>query len=162
MKKVLISRKDEILANYLSKIFSELNIYIEYIDLENYYDEQISYLIIDKIEKKKFKEFHCDYCLINMDKFQSNSLNICGDLITLGFGNKNTVTLSSVEENNEGFVYCLQRKIVSNKNKEIEPQEVPINKKINSRLELYAFVCAFTIGILEDIDIVKLKGILEK
>ncbi|AVP53934.1 hypothetical protein K144316041_22270 [Clostridium tetani] len=162
MKKVLVLSENEILENYLSEILSKLNIYLDYIDFENYSGEKISYLIIDRIEEVKFSEFHCDYCLINMDEFQSNSLNICGDLITLGFGNKNTVTLSSVEENNEGFLYCLQRKIVNNKNEEIQPQEIPINKQFKNRLELYTFMCVFTIGLLENIESRKLKEILEK
>lgn len=162
MKKALVLSKSEVLQSNLSEILFKLNINLEYVDLENYSGEKMSYLIIDVIDEIKISEFHCDYCLVNMDEFQNNSLNIHGDLITLGFGNKNTVTLSSVEDNNESFVYCLQRKIVNNKGEEIQPQEIPINKKFKDMLELYIFICAVTIGLLENIDIEKLKEILEK
>ncbi|MBU5268263.1 hypothetical protein [Clostridium cochlearium] len=162
MEKILILSKNDSLENYLFQMLSKLNINVENIDFKNYSNEKIKYLIIDNVGKIKFNKFYCNYCLVNMDEFKNNSLEIYGDLITVGFGNKNTVTLSSVEENNEGFVYCIQRKIINNKNKEIQPQEIPINKQFKNRTELYIFMYLFTIGLLENINIEKLKDILEK
>lgn len=89
-------------------------------------------IIIDRNIKRQFegdlKEILkiAKYLLINSDKanigkFQKLNLTV----ITYGFGNKCTVTASSVEKDNT--LICLQRAIKNFKNDKIEPQEVSVN-----------------------------------
>lgn len=70
---------------------------------------------------------------VNTDKFQQLCLNI----ITYGFGNKCTITASSVEE--DEMLICIQRTIRNIKNMQIEPQEYRIKRyvgQINEYLEM--------------------------
>ena len=61
------------------------------------------------MQKYKMEEIRGSYCLINMDKCYQNNITIYGNVIAYGFGSKNTVTVSSVEDEKTDFVYCLQR-----------------------------------------------------
>ena len=62
----------------------------------------------------------------SLDIVNNMKLNI----ITFGFNSKSTITASSVEE---GFLICLQRKIIDINNKVLEPQEIEV-KILNEKL----------------------------
>ena len=64
------------------------------------------------------------YIIINADKVNIKKIeNMKLNIITYGFGNKCTVTSSSVEE---GDLVCLQRSINNINGIEIEPQEIKL------------------------------------
>lgn len=117
------------------------------------------YIIINSRVDIKSITLNCGYCLANMDSLFENNISIHGNLITYGFGAKNTVTISSVENENEGFVYCLQRYIHVINSKEIEPQELPIEIEFKQQKELYSYMTAITIGLIENVNI---KKVIEK
>ena len=129
----LFEKKDEkmfnsFLNNYLKKTviipINEKNIY-------NIRNIRFETIIIDRNIKCEFDMLKriinsSKYLIINSDKvnmevFPKMDLTV----ITYGFGNKCTVTASSVEE--ENMLICLQRSIVNENNKKIEPQEIQIN-----------------------------------
>lgn len=56
--------------------------------------------------------------VVHLEKIQNMDLMV----ITYGFGNKCTLTTSSVDE--ENMLFCLQRSIYNRKNEKIEPQEM--------------------------------------
>lgn len=62
---------------------------------------------------------------MNLDAIKNLNLVV----ITYGFNNKSTFTVSSIEENN--IIICLQRIIFNKKGNEIEPQEYEIKTDIN-------------------------------
>ena len=97
------------------------------------------------------KEIECNHFFINMDKVLENSSLIKGNLITYGYGNKNTVTISSFEGENSCFVYCIQRFMNFNFLRVLGPQEIPILTYINSEDCIYPYMVAITIGLLEGI-----------
>lgn len=92
------------------------------------------------------------YCLINMDNEYDKSMNLYGRIITYGFGNKNTITISSIGDDKQGFVYCLQRYLKLNSSFTLGPQEIPIHMQLDNEIELYAFMAAITIGLIQGID----------
>ena len=65
---------------------------------------------------------------IEMNWETINNLNLM--VITYGFNNKATFTVSSIEEND--IIICLQRVIFTKKGKEIEPQEYAIRMHENT------------------------------
>lgn len=72
---------------------------------------------------------------VNTEQFQSMNLTV----ITYGFGNKSTITASSVDE--EKMLLCLQRGINNIQNKAVEPQEISIKKNENEKNEyLYMII----------------------
>lgn len=69
------------------------------------------YLIINADEK------------INLSMLESVSINV----ITYGFNSKSTITTSSVKEDN--ILLCVQRNIQDVNGKEVEPQEIIVEKE---------------------------------
>lgn len=108
------------------------------------------YIVINSCENYDAVPLECNFCLANMDKLSNNEIYVKGNLITYGFGNKNTVTISSVEDENQGFVYCLQRYINSSSLIKIEPQEIPVKIKFKKEEELYSYMVAITISLIEN------------
>lgn len=72
--------------------------------------EKANYLIINADEE------------INLDLLENMNVNV----ITYGFNSKSTITASSVNEDN--VLICVQRNIQDLTKKEIEPQEISIQK----------------------------------
>lgn len=142
--------KEKEFNNYLSYILDLLHVEHSIIHSKNLKNNNVNYGILNS-SKKELKELtlSADNCLVNMDSSLGGSLNVYGNMITYGFGNKNTVTLSSLEKDNESFVYCLQRYLSLRLNKVLEPQEIPISLKFNNDTELYAAMAAVTIALLE-------------
>lgn len=93
--------------------------------------------------------FNCGYCFIDMDQNQGDSIDVYGNIIAFGFGGKNTVTISSIENENGGFVYCLQRYLNINAFRMLDPQEIPINVEFQKEQELYAYMVCITVALIE-------------
>ncbi|MCY6370576.1 hypothetical protein [Clostridium ganghwense] len=117
------------------------------------YNEKYSdYIIMNSCINISAVTLNCGYCLANMDTLLGNKISINGNLITYGFGSKNTVTISSVKDENDGFVYCLQRYIHINDLQGVEPQEIPIEIEFEEEEELYSYMVAITISLIEGIN----------
>lgn len=79
---------------------------------------------------------------IQMDFDIINDLQL--NIITYGFNNKSTFTVSSLEEND--IIICLQRIILNKKNIKIEPQEYQLKNKKNT--DKYTIIATSIIEIL--------------
>ena len=79
---------------------------------------------------------------IQMDFDIINDLQL--NIITYGFNNKSTFTVSSIEEND--IIICLQRIILNKKNIKIEPQEYKLKNKKNT--DKYTIIATSIIEIL--------------
>jgi hypothetical protein len=136
--------------SYLSHLLDLLNIEHRFPNTDDIKSIGLDYVILNS-SKKDVKEINikADYCFANMDNSFESNINIYGNVITYGFGAKNTVTVSSFEDNNEGFVYCLQRYLKLKFEGTLEPQEIPISLKFENDGELYASIIAVTIALLE-------------
>lgn len=77
---------------------------------------------------------------MNLDAIKNLDLVV----ITYGFNNKSTFTVSSIEEND--IIICLQRIIFNKKGNEIEPQEYEL--KIDKDIDKYTAIAIETIKIL--------------
>lgn len=126
---IITNQKNELyVRNELSNFLQEENIiFINDKNISNIKNVKFETIIIDyKIDNKlELRNIisNTKYVILNSD-IETN-LEILNDLnltvITYGFNNKATFTVSSIEENS--IIICLQR-IIYNKNKEkIEPQE---------------------------------------
>lgn len=87
-----------------------------------------------------------DYLIINCDDYKWNLLiknNMHSIIITYGFNNKATVTISSynIDENIEANM-CFQRKINTIPGEHIEPFEIPIKINSNRKNDIYAAIGA--------------------
>jgi hypothetical protein len=136
--------------SYLSCLLDLLNIEHSLQSIEGMESIDLDYVILNSSKKEqKVIDLKADYCFANMDNRLEGNINIYGNMITYGFGAKNTVTVSSLEDNNEGFVYCLQRYLSCKLEGALEPQEIPISLKFENDGELYAATIAITIALLE-------------
>lgn len=77
---------------------------------------------------------------MNLDAIKNLDLVV----ITYGFNNKSTFTVSSIEEND--IIICLQRIIFNRKGNEIEPQEYEL--KIDKDIDKYTAIAIEIIKIL--------------
>jgi len=155
MKKIAIIGGSKTFHSYLLKIFKltdvEAKFFTKYA-VKN--EKQYDYVIFDSSSNIKDVSINGSYCFINMDliDLKNNNINIYGNLITYGLGGKNTVTVSSMEDNNS-FVYCLQRDLNHNSLGILEPEEIPVNMAFNNEQEIYAAMVAVTISLIEGKDI---------
>lgn len=92
-----------------------------------------------------------------MDSFKECKAAIRGDVITYGFGSKNTITLSSIESETGKLVYCIQRYINKNPMFILQPQELPLVMNFDDDELLYALMAGLTIVMLECDDYGKIK-----
>lgn len=151
MKTIAVISGNKAFCSYLLKTLRLVDIEVRFftkyaVKNENYYD----YVIFNSNSSIKDVLINGSYCFINMDlvNYKNSNINIYGNLITYGLGSKNTVTVSSMEDNNS-FVYCLQRDVNYNAVGMLEPQEIPINVSFNSDEEIYAAMVAITISLIE-------------
>jgi len=114
---------------------------------ETYYD----YVILNSSLNSSVIAINSSYCFVNMDQEQGRSIDIYGNIITYGFGSKSTVTVSSMEKENGEFVYCLQRYLNLNAFGMMEPQEIPISLDIYYDIDIYSYIVAITIALIEKI-----------
>jgi hypothetical protein len=120
--------------------------------------EHYDYVIINDAVHKLDLDISCRYCFINMDTAKSAMVKIHGSIITYGLGNKNTLTISSLDDGYEGFVYCLQRYIKLDSQVNLEPQEIPVTLRYKNEEELYAMIVCISIRMLEGVDFKKIKN----
>jgi hypothetical protein len=141
---VFLSDSDLIFERYLTEAIENLNV----IYPNSYNDHAVSdYVIINNATGLKDKALKTRFCFVNMDNKVEGDIRISGTLVTYGIGTKNTVTVSSIEENN--FVYCIQSYLDKNNEETIEPQEIPINIEIYNDTHLYALLVSITIALIE-------------
>lgn len=151
--------KNEIFLPNIRTILNVLGVDLKFILDENicaakYFD----YIIVFSNNSFLKDSFNCGYCFIGMDETQKDTADIYGNIIAYGFGTKNTVTVSSIESENGGFVYCLQRYLNVNALRMLEPQEIPINIEFHSEVELYAYMVSVTIALIEGVSSAEIEN----
>ncbi len=85
------------------------------------------------------------YVIVNSD-IKNNLLllkNVRSNIITYGFNERATITISSVKE--ENVVFCIQRAIYGINKKIIEEQEINIKIRKNNVKKIYNVLVIFTI-----------------
>ncbi|MDS1004638.1 hypothetical protein P9J83_14195 [Clostridium sporogenes] len=147
MKKMCIYSEDR---NFVKHIYNMIKI----LDLDLDCSEQNTianseYIVINRDIVFECDGIDCEYCFINMDLFKNKNVDIKGITITYGLGNKNTITLSSLEQENIGIVYCVQRYISMYNENIIEPQEIPLNIYYENESYLYAYMVIITIALIQ-------------
>ena len=118
-------------------------IFISNNNIEKFKTMKFETVVVDKeiknINQLKSIISNSKYLILNADiKIDSailEDLNLM--VITYGFQNKATFTVSSVSENN--IIICLQRIMKTAQNGKYEPQE--INIKIEQNLDIHAIIC---------------------
>jgi len=137
----------------ITKVLNLLGINLKFVTEESIVAEKyFDYIILFSNASLLKASFNCGFCFIDMDESQDNSIDVYGNIIAIGFGSKNTVTISSVENENDGFVYCLQRYLNVNAFRMLEPQEIPVNVEFDSEIELYVYMICITIALIEGVD----------
>ncbi len=138
---------DEYLLKTLKTLGVEIKLFTKLmIKKEEYYD----YVVFNFNDNIRNLVLNSSYCFMNMDLIGNTNTNITvyGNIITYGLGIKNTVTVSSIENENS-FVYCLQRDVNHNVLGMLEPEELPINMGFNNDDQLYALMVAITMSLIE-------------
>ena len=136
--------------NWSRKMPVENIIFINDKNILNVKNIKFETIIIDAKIKNKFELrkilSNAKYIILNSDI--ELDINILNDLnlvvITYGFNNKSTFTVSSIEEND--IIICLQRIIFNKKGNEIEPQEYEL--KIDKDIDKYTAIAIEIIKIL--------------
>lgn len=118
-------------------------IFISNNNVEKFKTMKFETVVVDK-EIKNINQIKCiisnsKHLILNADiKIDSailEDMNLM--VITYGFQNKATFTVSSVSENN--IIICLQRIMKTAQNGKYEPQEIDI--KIEQNLDIHAIIC---------------------
>lgn len=150
-KIVTVAASDTIFINYLIEAFDKLALNLKVIVQNSDYKHIVpNYTILNDGMALKSKFVDSKVCLLNMDSIAAKEVSSSGTIVTYGIGMKNTITISSLEENN--FVYCVQKYLYKNSFTDIEPQEIPIRTELFNEMHLYALLNAVTIGLLEGIN----------
>ena len=155
MKTIAIIGSSKTFHSYLLKILRLTDVETKFITKYAVKNEsQYDYVVFNSSSSIKDVLINGNYCFVNMDliNFRNNNINIYGNLITYGLGGKNTVTVSSMEDNSS-FVYCLQRDVTYNSLVIVEPEEIPVNMDFSSDEEIYAAMVGITISLIEQKDI---------
>jgi UDP-N-acetylmuramyl pentapeptide synthase len=155
--------KEKDFNSYLSNVLNMLHVEHHLVHIKSLEEDKLDYLVLNS-RKKHFKGLNLfsKFCLANMDNKLQGNINIHANMITYGVGSKNTVTVSSLQDNNEGFMYCLQRYLGVSSEKILEPQDIPVNIKFNSDVELYAAMAAVTIALCEGLSCSEIEDRLSK
>ena len=149
---VITNQKNELyMKDKLSKILPVENIiFINEKNIINIKNIKFETIVIDtkinnKIELRKIIS-NSKYLILNSDiKIDLEAIrNLNLIVITYGFNNKTTFTVSSIAENN--IIICLQRIILNKKGEEIEPQEYELEMVEN--VEKYAIISSKIVDIL--------------
>lgn len=154
MKNIVVFDGNRKFKDYLKRQLDLLRISWDIKDNPNKFDGTYDYVIINNggiIDKYK-EGFSSKYILLNMDLLEDSRINLSGNIITYGLGNRNTVTVSSMEKDNGSFVYCIQRALSSNIDSIIQPEEIPIDRTFKDNYELYSFMVTITIALIEGMD----------
>ena len=149
---IITNQKNEpYMKEELSRILpSENIIFITDKNISNMKNIKFETIVIDtklnnKLELRKILSTS-EYVILNSDI--NTDIDVINNLdltvITYGFNNKATFTVSSITENS--IIICLQRIIMNKEKKEIEPQEYQI--KMLNNTEKYAIIATKIISIL--------------
>ena len=149
---VITNQKNEIyFKNKLSKIIPMENIiFITDKNILNIKNIKFETVIIDtKINNKiELRKILSSAKLVILNADIDMNLDVINDLsltvITYGFNNKSTFTVSSITENS--LIICLQRIILNRNGEKIEPQEYSL--KVDENVEKYAIIATQMIRIL--------------
>lgn len=143
--------KNKIKKNSQKNKFEIVNINKE--SIENVKNIKFDILVINEnIEKllknSKYLENIINkayYIIINSDIKNNLSLlkNIRPNIITYGFNEKATITISSIKDDN--ILICIQRSIKNMENNTIDEQEIDINIDKNNANKCYNILIIFTI-----------------
>ncbi len=144
-------KNEEYIKNKLSNVVPAKNIiFITEKNILNIKNIKFESLLIDSkinnttelrkiISNSKYIILNSDIEM-NLDAIKNLDLVV----ITYGFNNKSTFTVSSIEEND--IIICLQRIIFNKKGNEIEPQEYEL--KIDKDIDKYTAIAIEIIKIL--------------
>ncbi len=113
------------------------NVKFETLVIDNKVENKLEFRKI--IESSKYMVLNSD---ITMDLELMDNLNLT--VITFGFNNKATFTVSSIEENN--IIICLQRIIYNKDEEKIEPQEYKL--EVPENVEKHTAILIHIIKIL--------------
>lgn len=163
MKTILVIAGEEnrLFIASLKSILHSLGVNAEIEAHKEDYKKSYDYIVLNSSFSVSNVNLVGGYCFINMDQILGNNINVNSNIITYGFGNKNTVTVSSVEREEEGMLYCLQR-FINVRNNCIEPQEIPINIGVDSDEEIYACLVGVTMALMENMVQKDIKNSLNK
>lgn len=144
-------KNESYIKNKLSKVLPPENIiFITDKNISNVKNIKFETIVIDskinnKVELRKILSTS-KYVILNFDVEMNleviNDLNLT--VITYGFNNKSTFTVSSITENS--IIICLQRIIFNQEGVEIEPQEYQF--KIDENIEKYAIIASEILIVL--------------
>ena len=132
------------MTKFLKNIFDMKDIiFISNNNIEKFKTMKFETVVVDKeiknINQLKSIISNSKYLILNADiKIDSailEDMNLM--VITYGFQNKATFTVSSVSENN--IIICLQRIMKTAQNGKYEPQEIDI--KIEQNLDIHTIIC---------------------
>ena len=143
--------KNIITKNAKLNKFEIININMK--NIENMKNIKFDVLVVnDNIENMLNKSLYLEniinkanYVIVNSD-IKNNLIslkNVTTNIITYGFNEKATITVSSVKE--ENVMFCIQRTIRGIKTKTIEEQEINIKIKKNNVKKIYNVLVIFTI-----------------
>ena len=101
--------------------------------------KEFNHNIMKKIQELAKLLNQAKYVIINTDISENLSMlkEIDTMVITFGFNQKSTITASSVKEDN--VLICVQRTIQTIEKKEIEPQEISI-ERYNEKVDIYGIM----------------------
>lgn len=149
---LITNQKNEIyIKNELEKIIPPENlIFINEKNINNMKNIIFETVLIDEkinniielrkiVSKSKYVILNSDF-EINKKIFENLNLNV----ITYGFNNKGTFTVSSIEENE--IIICLQRIIFTKNGRKIEPQEYEM--KNDENIDKYTIMASKILSIL--------------
>ena len=132
------------MTKFLKKTFDMKDIiFISNNNIEKFQNMKFETVVVDKeiknVNQLKSIISNSRYLILNADiKIDSailEDMNLM--VITYGFQNKATFTVSSVSENN--IIICLQRIMKTAQNGKYEPQEIDI--KIEQNLDIHTIIC---------------------
>lgn len=135
-------KNEDYIISKLSRIYDKNIIFITDKNISNVKNIKFDTILIDTkvndvtnlkkiIKNTKYVILNSDF---DMDKSILENMNL--NIITYGFNNKCTFTVSSITENN--IIICLQRNIINSKGQKCEPQEFEIEN--NEKNEVHAII----------------------
>ena len=137
------------------RILEKLNLressvlFIKEKSIENIKNIKFETILLDRefknIDMLKLILKNVKYLIVNSDIISNLSIldNLEITVITYGFNSKATITASSVDE--EETLICIQRNIVNNQGKNIEPQEIKmkIEKDVDCEMAISAILLIY-------------------
>lgn len=140
---------------YMKNILNKENkssqiIFITDKNIENMKNIRFETVVVDSLIKDiknlKFIISNAKYIILNADLVMNFNLldNLNLIVISYGFNNKSTFTVSSVSDSN--IIICLQRIIYNIFGEKYEPQEFVI--EMGENIDIYAIICAQIIVLI--------------